>query len=226
MTISSDDRETLSSYKVLVRRIVLEAQAPVVQVIFPFRWDVESGKLPAMKRRAAHGRSPTVIKPLWGTQSNWGKSGSPRARPPRPNFGHGTVAHPGDAGYAVFAEAAWSAFQEAVEAKRVCQAPAKMLYDETYLTSTRTRLSSLEPLPRGWKVRKPHVDSRYYDMLMSRWLDDEVVAVSSTGKGTEEKPATAIAPERLATSFRGSMVMLFGESTPKSCKYRCGWMAM
>src|SRR5580698_2044882 len=33
--INSDDRETLSSYEALVRRIVLEAQVPLVQAFFP-----------------------------------------------------------------------------------------------------------------------------------------------------------------------------------------------
>ncbi len=218
--ISSDDRETLSSYEALVRRIVLEAHAPVVQVIFPFRWDVVSGTLAAMKRRTAHHAISESYQTGLGDAIQLGRervaAGATSADELWPRDG----VHPGDAGYALFADAAWSGFQAAVDAKRVCRAPAKMLYDETYLTSTRTRLSSLQPLPPGWQVGKPNVVSAYFDMLMSRWLDDEVVASSPTAKALEQGPTTPVESQRLTTSFRGSMVMLFGESTLKSAKYR------
>ena len=114
--------------------------------------------------------------------------------------------HPGDAGYEIFADAGWAAFKAAVAAKQICQPPAKMLHGETYMKSNRVRISSLGELPSGWKVGAPNVVSAYFDMLMSRWLDDETIAT---------KPA-----ERLKVKFNGSMVMLFGESTPKSCTYR------
>jgi len=84
--------------------------------------------------------------------------------------------HPGNAGYALFADAAWDAFLVAVEKKQVCKSPEKMLHADTYMTSSRTRISSLGPLPAGWKAGRPNVVSAYFDMLMSRWLDDEVVA--------------------------------------------------
>ena len=90
----------------------------------------------------------------------------------------------------------------------VCAAPEKMLYADTYMTNARVRISSLSPLPAGWKAGAPHVVAAYFDMLMSRWLDDEVIASS---KSTEIK--------RLSAKFKGSMVMLFGESTPSSGKY-------
>ena len=52
--INSDDPETLASYESLVRRLVAEAQVPVVQVIFPFLWNVKFDSLDTMKRRKAH----------------------------------------------------------------------------------------------------------------------------------------------------------------------------
>src|SRR5437667_452946 len=45
---------TLASYESLVGRIILDARAPVVPVIFPFMWNVQAGKLEGMKRREAH----------------------------------------------------------------------------------------------------------------------------------------------------------------------------
>ncbi len=194
--IHNDDRETLSSYEALVRRIVLEAHAPVVQVIFPFRWDVASGTIAAMKRRTAHRAIAAAYGTAVGDAIELGRE--------RVAVGTVTVdelwpvdgVHPGDAGYALFADAAWAAFDGAVKKKQVCRAPEKTLYDETYLTSSRTRLSSLRPLPSGWQVGTPRLVSAYFDMLMSRWLDDVVVATGPAenppaDKRPAERPATA-----------------------------------
>ena len=60
--------------------------------------------------------------------------------------------HPDDPGYALFADAAWEGFEQAVRETRVCHAPPAMRYADTYLTSRRVRLSSLGPLPAGWRV--------------------------------------------------------------------------
>jgi hypothetical protein len=46
--------ETLASYESLMRRIITEARAPLVQVIFPFGWDVKFADFNKMKRRTAH----------------------------------------------------------------------------------------------------------------------------------------------------------------------------
>ncbi len=121
--------------------------------------------------------------------------------------------HPGDAGYVLFADAAWEAYQSAVAQRLLCTAPPKMLYTETYMNSTRVRISGLAPLPEGWKAGRPNVVSAFFDMLMSRWLDDEVIARA-------RKPATTGPAARLAVRFRGSMAMLFGEGTPTSGRYR------
>ena len=59
-------------------------------------------------------------------------------------------------------------------------------------------------------------------MLMSRWLDDEVVAsnraeeIGADGKKSLRPRDVA----RLVLRFRGTTVLVFGEGTPKSGKYR------
>lgn len=208
--IHSDNPETLASYEAIIRRIIIEARAPVVQVIFPFMWNVAAGSTDGMKRRDAHlaistaygtacgdaialaiervGAKQTTIERLWPVDG----------------------VHPGDEGYALFADAAWEAFQKAVAAKRVCAAPQKMLHADTYMRSARVRISSLSPLPAGWRVSRPHVVSAYYDMLMSRWLDDLTVA-----GGTKSPPA-----EKLKVRVSASMIMLFGEQTTRSGRFR------
>jgi hypothetical protein len=97
---------------------------------------------------------------------------------------------------------------------RQCSAPATMLYAPTYTDAVRIRISSLAPLPTGWKVDHPHLTSAFYDMLMSRWLDDETVA--SWGA---EAAGTAPAAQALTARFTGSMVLLFGESTMTTGSY-------
>ena len=220
--IYSGDEETLASYEAIVRRIVLEARCPVVLAIFPFQWNVSAGNLDAMKRRDAHlaigqayhapvgdaialavdrvKRGETTIETLWPVDG----------------------VHPCDAGYVLFADAAWDAFEKGVAEKVVCAAPEKMVHAATYMASARVRISSLAPLPSGWRVGRPHVVSAYFDMLMSRWLDDETIASGPKGAADAEggKPPAPQEIERLRAKFSGTMVMLFGESTPQSSKYR------
>ena len=204
--IYSDNVEQLASYESLVRRMVLEARCPVVQVIFPFKWNIKAGELKKMARRTGHlaiaqaygcgvgdaialitervEKDPAELEKIWNTDG----------------------VHPGDAGYVIFAEAAAQGLQQAIAKKQVCAVPEKMLYADTYMTNSRVRISSLGTLPAGWKVGSPNLTSAYYDMLMSRWLDDEVIAAPKA--------------YRLKVQFRGAMVGLFGEGTTKSGKYR------
>ncbi len=206
----SADPETLTSYEALIRRLVMEAHAPVVQVMFCFAGDVARGNTQGMVRRDAH----LVLSRAYHTAVGDAIALGQR----RVREGETTVSklwdidggHPGDAGYALFADAAWAGFQEGVHRGLVCAVPAKMLYADTYMTSRRVRLTHLGPLPPGWQPDRPNRISAYYDMLMSRWLDDEAVA--------SVLPGRAVDPLRVR--FRGSMALLFGEETPKSCRYR------
>ena len=195
-----------------MRRIILDAHAPVVQVVFPFMWDVQRGNTDGFTREAAHhaisGAYHTAIGDAVVLSQQLVKSGDTTLQKLWPFDG----VHPGDAGYVVFADAAWQAFQDAVKAKQVCAAPAKTLYPDTYMKNARVRISSLGALPQGWRVGVPNPVSAYFDMLMSRWLDDEVIAT------IKKDESIVVAP--LKVKFSGSMVMLFAESTVKSVKYR------
>jgi lysophospholipase L1-like esterase len=210
--IGSADVETLASYEAIVRRLVAEAKLPVVQVIFPFQWNVENGKLEAMPRRTAHLAIAKAYGTAVGDAIALAKERVASGTAIKTLWPYDPV-HPGDAGYVLFADAAWQAFTAAVEAKQECAAPAEMLYAPTYRESARVRISSLGTLPAGWRVDHPNLTSAFFDMLMSRWLDDECVAAW----GGKDQPAAA-AP--LKVRFRGAMVMLFGESTMKTGGYR------
>ncbi|RYX84439.1 SGNH/GDSL hydrolase family protein [bacterium] len=219
--ISTNDVETLSSYESLVRRVVGDAKCPLIQVIFPFRWNIGEGEMAKMKRRDAH----LAISRAYGTPvgdaialiNERVQSGTAKLDVLWPL----DPVHPGDEGYDVFASAAWDAYQGGVARKLVPHVPPKMLYNPTYLTWSRTRVSSLGTLPAGWRVGIPNRTSAYFDFLMSRWLDDEVIAsnrraVTEVGK-TQSVPQTV---ERLKVRFRGTMVMLLGETSLQTGKYR------
>ncbi len=209
---SDPNQETLASYESLVRRIIQDGHAPVVQVVFPFMWDVQHGNTDGFTREVAH----HAISKAYGTAIGDAvmlaqervKSGDTTLQKLWPFDG----VHPGDAGYVLFADAAWQALQDAINAKQVCALPPKTLYPDTYMKNARVRISSLGALPEGWRVGVPNPVSSYFDMLMSRWLDDEVIATVQKGE------QTGVAP--LKVRFSGSMVMLFAESTTKSAKYR------
>ena len=213
--IYSDNPETLASYEAILHRLVSEAQGPVVQVILPFRWDVARKSTDGMKRRDAHlaisrayntavgdaialaiqrvGKGETSLDRLWPIDG----------------------VHPCDEGYALFADAAWDAFRTAVDRKLVCRVPQKMLYGDAYLRSVRMPLAKLGPRPDGWREGRPDVTGAYFDFTMSRWLDSLVIASRPAG---DEKVSQS--PGRLRARFRGSMLMLLGETTKTSGKYR------
>ncbi len=119
--------------------------------------------------------------------------------------------HPGDLGYALYAEAGWAALEQAVKDGARCAAPADMLHADTYRTVARVPLAGLAPLPAGWKAGAPARVSAWYDCLMSRWLDS--VAVAERAAGTAEPAAWEL-------RFRGATVMLWGECTVTSGKLR------
>jgi lysophospholipase L1-like esterase len=218
--ISSPDEETLCSYEAIIRRLVDEAKLPVVQLIFPFRWNIDGGTLESMVRRTAHlaiaAAYHTGVGDVIAAIRDGVASGALTSAALWPYDG----VHPGDAGYLRFAEVAYRALRTAIAEARRCVAPPAMLHAPTYLTVARVHLARLAPLPAGWRADQPHLTSAFYDMLMSRWLDDECVAGwghAGAGPGT---PAPDDEAPPLRLRFHGSMAMLFGESTLTTGRYR------
>lgn len=200
----SPDR--LASYESIVRRLVT-SDVPVVQVIFAVKQDMSPNPKPrplddahkAIARayglpsgdtvalmRAKLAAGEATIDALWSV-------------PP-------DVTHPGDEGYALYAEAVWGAYAQAVAEALVCRAPEAMLHADTYMTVNRERVSGLGVLPAGWSVGQPHRNAVAFDFMMSRWADDMTIAL-----GTEAAP--------LRLKVRGRNVLLFGEDTPVSGRY-------
>ena len=195
----------LASYESLVRRLV-QAGIPVVQVMLPAKKDVEANpparpldakhkeigeaySLPLAdavtlaKQRVAEGK--TTPNELWDLPED--------------------QIHPGDAGYALYAEAAWQAFTAAVAENVKCRLPEKMLHADTYMAVNRFRLAALSVLPDGWRSEKPHRNAVAFDFVCSRWMEDLALAGDNA------------VPLKLKVHARD--VMFFGEMTKKSGSY-------
>ncbi len=220
--IYSADPETLASYESLVRRLIQQGNCPVVQVIFPFGWNVKQGNTGGMKRRDAHIAIAEAYGAMVGDAITLGiervKSGAATIEKIWPN----DQVHPGDFGYGLFTDAAWDAFQKGVKDKVVCHVPEKMLHADTYMTQSRVRLATLQPLPEGWSVTTPDLTAAWHDAVMSRWLDD-IVCAANTKKVKDADGKDKTEPQKVARfkfKVKAKVLMLFGESTLKSAQYR------
>jgi lysophospholipase L1-like esterase len=220
--INSEDPETLASYEAIVRRLVGEAKVPVVQVAFPFKWNIGRELLPKMHRRLAHRAIAEAYGNGWGDAVELIVDEVEARRASVEAIWDTDGVHPGDLGYQLFAKAAWQGFEQAVADQRVGKAPATMINAPTYLAAKRVRLATLSGLPDGWQPGKPHLTSLYYDFQMSRWLDDLVVAGNRRDArqpdGKKVREPQALAPLRLRV--QAAAVLLFGEASPKSGHFR------
>ena len=214
--------DTLAAQEGLIRRIIGEANCPVIQLFLASKGFVTDGSTDKMKRRAAHlvlaeaynvpcGDAIVLMQDKYKR----GELDLDKVWPPA-SF---DSTHPDDPGYALYAEAAWDAFTKAVAGKVVCRVPERTLNADTYTHVARVRLSSLAPLPQGWRTVSPSRESCAFDFLMSRWLDDVSVASNFT-ESAKDKTVPAEPAQPLKLKFEGSSVLLFGESTARSCKYR------
>ncbi len=208
---ATPDADRLASYESLVRRLTL-AGVPVVQVILPTKQDVllepPARPLDTAHRNigCAYGLAVADAVALVRDRVGKGEAAADLLWDAVPD-----TVHPGDAGYALFAEAAWAAYAAAIGGGARPKAPETMLHADTYMATHRFRLASLPVLPGGWTVAKPQRSALAYDFVPSRWMDDVVVASASRAKAM---------PEPFALTVRACTVLLFGEETPSSGRYR------
>lgn len=217
--IDSADPETLASYESILRRLAT-AGIPVVQVAFPFKWDIETAKLPKMKRLVAHRALADTYGNGWGDAVSRICHEVDAGRLTREKLWVTDGVHPHDPGYREFAAAAWDGYLAAVKAGLAPRVPAQPVYADTYLTLRRINLAGLPSLPRGWSKGRPNLTAVNHDWLMSRWLDDLVVARNRKPDepGTPGKESKSVQPLRL--KVEATAILLFGESTADSCRFR------
>ena len=212
----------LATYESLARRIVTEGKCPLVIVIFPFKWNSRPGTAKAMPGRLAHLRIAQAYQVPVGDAivHIQNLTAADEAIPER--VWNVDPVHPGDFGYRKFADAAWHGFMTGAEKRMVCRAPEKMLHADTYMTWSRNRLSRLKQLPEGWQVGLVSRTSAWFDGLMSRWLDDVVIARNLKIHGdpqTKRDVRTPLLVKPITVNFKAGSVLVFGEETIKSGKY-------
>lgn len=217
--IYTDEAESLSSYESILRRLAV-AGIPVVQVAFPFRWDIDRAKLPTMKRRIAHRALATAYGNGWGDAVEWIVEGVEKKAYGITDLWVTDGAHPHDLGYREFAAAAWNGYEAAVRDGAAPRVPAERLHPDTYAHLLRFRLDTLPELPAGWRRARPLQTAINHDWLMSRWLDGLVV-VRNRELGPDRKPLpqpVPVAPLRLL--IQASSIFLFGEASAGSGRFR------
>mgnify|MGYP001242337740 CR=1 FL=1 len=212
---------TLASYESLVRRMVKEGKCPVVQMFLAARDMVKQGNTDGMKRYHAHMKIADAYNTAKGDaitymqkQLKAGKLDLDVAWPPE----FFDTCHPNDPGYAMYAEAGWEAYLNAVKEDKICTLPKKMLYGNSYMNWKRIPLSKLK-LPAGWENKLNSRDYCAFDFLMSRWMDGVTVAANYIPVNRKKTKPAEVAVQPLKLKFHGSSVLLFGESAGRSCDY-------
>jgi len=206
------DQDRLASYESLVRRMV-QAGVPVLQVILPAKKDVlpnpPARPLDAKHKEISHayGLAVADVVSLVKARVAEGKATPDQLWDAPPD-----VTHPGDAGYALYAEAVWNALQQAIAQNTQCHIPPTMLNADTYMTINRFKLASLEKLPEGWRVGNPLRSAIAFDFTPSRWMDCVVIASRASDD--------AQSPKSLVLTIEGRDLLFFGETTMHSGKYR------
>lgn len=206
------DADHLASYEAIIRRCVGELRVPTVQVLLCAKDMVACLDLERFHTRTAHlaiaGAYGCAVGDAFAHMQALHRAGQ---------LDLDTVwddpedtCHPGDEGYRHYADAAWAGFIRAVDQGLTGRMPERPLHADTYARTLRCRLTTLS-LPVGWTPRKPTRIAAWYDCLMSRWLDDEVVGKTD---------ASGNAPRAWELRIRGATILIFGEATSSSGRLR------
>lgn len=190
------DIESLASYERIVREL-LRADTAVMPVLMLFKWHAEKADDPLPPRHTEHLKladhyALPAADVLSGIRQKV-KSGVK----PADLWNVGDGAHPGDEGYQLFFEVVRDSFEQAIAKPVAPVMPPQSLFEDFYPKRTRTFLT--ESLPSGWTREKTRRTSLWFDGLASRWMGD-VATISANGN-----------VPILKTTFRGSMVGIFGE---------------
>jgi len=214
--------ETLSSYEAIVRMILEKGGCPVIPLFLASKEYAQIEDLSDLKRRTHHLKLAEyynlavgdVVKGM-NDLSRKGRLDADKAWPPE-LF---DFCHPHDAGYAIYADFVWKGFQKGVKKNLVPVLPEKWINAESYKHVMRFELTSLKKLPKGWRIGFPETRAGTFDFLSSRWMDRMIIAENCERKGFDKfELKKDKAPEALTVKFRGSNILLFGESTVFSGK--------
>ncbi len=208
-----NDEDHLGSYEAIINRCVSDLHVPTVAALLCAKGMVGCLDLTRFKRRTAHlaiaDAYGCAVGDAFATMQALHRAGKLDLDAAWDN--PVDTIHPGDLGYQLYADAIWDGYLDGLRRGLVGHQPPQPLHGETYRTTVRARLAELVPLPGQWQAAQPTRISAWYDSLMSRWLDTEAKASWT---------AAAVLPAAWELNFRGSTVLLFGESTVTSGRLR------
>ncbi len=220
--IEGTDAASLSSYESIVRTVLTRGACPVVPVIYPAKRHVLMADVDSLPRRVAHLKLADYYN-LTAADVVKGMNARVKAGELRPDelwpLDLFDTTHPHDAGYAVYADEIWKAYLAGVADAKAFTVPEKWLFTDDYRHVLRFRLGELKTLPRGWRIGKPEVRAGTFDFLSSRWMERVAIAANCTRRSFDAFELNGFEPEPLTVRFRGSSVLLFGESTIFSGNY-------
>lgn len=209
----SDDATTLDSYESIVRILVSQGVA-VEQVSLGFKFNFGSQyAMNKLKRVAAHQKIAAAYRTAVGdcfplVQGKLDK-GECKISELWPFDG----AHPDDAGYRLFFEAAVQGYEQALADERVAIVPESPVFSTKLMTRSRNVLA-LGQLPAGWQPSKTYRTSMWFDGLSSRWISDVAMFDATTFDATSGKPVA------LRVEFSGTVVGLLGEADDNALPFK------
>ena len=131
----------------------------------------------------------------------------------------GDNTHPHDFGYGLYAEIIWNQ----VFAAPAPQSPAlaaEWLFAPKYRHVARENVAEWKIFPKGWHRDYCSMRAGTFDFLCSRWQDGLAVAANCAFDARthkrELKPGAVVEP--LRATFRGEVLLLYGESAVQSSK--------
>lgn len=131
----------------------------------------------------------------------------------------GDTTHPHDFGYSVYADIIWDQVFAKPSAKSP-SLPEEWLFAPKYRHVVRENVAKWKDLPKGWHRDVCYVRAGTFDFLCSRWQDGLAVAANCVfnqkTKKREFAPGAVVEP--LRATFRGEVLLLYGESAEWSPK--------
>lgn len=216
-----DSDSKAEAYEAVVRKIT-EKNIPVVLSVLGFKDDMQRGKFASMKRMFLHKK----ISEAYGT----GYANAVELVTKHIEDGGVTAdelwpfdpIHPCDKGYALFAKAIWSGYENAVSEKAAGKIPEAPVCGSFFFNAKRVKLSEMKGLPEGWTVSPCALTAANYDWLMSRWLDN--VVIGANFKTVKDGPwssrrETQPHPAPLKFKVDAAFFEIFGESSNETHGY-------
>lgn len=203
-----DDLSQLAAYEGLLRKLIARGIL-VEQLFFGFKFNFGPDYKPAgPARRRDHLKLAaayhTAVGDCYPSIQHAIESGKARLEDLWPIDG----AHPDDAGYRLFFEAARDGFDAAVRDARECVVPETPIFSDMYRRCERIILVD-RALPQGWKRERTYRTSAWFDGLSSRWMGD-VAAADASGH-------ESLAP--LEIEFTGTLVGVLGEADEEGASF-------